>query len=645
MLTFAIACLLVHQQPKVSVSTGGAPVEAILRDLSQQSGIRLHASDSVRGEILIVEAKDIPLKEMMQSIADADGAEWSPDGTGYSLGRSGKIRNAQENAEMAERTASIAKSLEEHLKSELAPISPTKPQFDAGSRLAWRALQAVGPAGLARVKSGIRIVYSTDPNPAQQRWAGNFQPLYQTYISELKLSPREVGPDIANGADALPRVRDASRALITITSTLFQGYVAHVYVFDAKGSLIVDGMANLQTAELDAIERQANPKVPGLSGQPLVLSDSATEFLALAKSAMSQRPVTLSPNMISRILDPGKYDPLGLFVGDALATVSKSHSRALVASVPDFCFITGLFLGSKTVTEEAFRRWLELTCIIDESRAGWMIVRPRYPVDTRELRVDREKMGAFYRTAWKNGGVRLGELGAYIASQPRRYVETISLYYAFFCMPEIAHMFDPDSLGTVRTYGMLTEKQRALLEAGKELPVNALSPEARAELADWIYNGSAYSFASHEFSGEYVDPTDAFPNGVSMPAFLVQRGSMKDAVIPLYNGTKASDIDGSPLDADSLGFELGRQDLGEQGTKGTMSSFLLGKKLALTLELSSPRLVLRGQMQETRFDRNARPLALEELPVTFQEVVKKNRSEYFEHNRSNEPARNGPPPP
>lgn len=646
MMAFAIACLMVQQNAKVSLSTGGAPVEVILRDLSKQSGIPLHAADTVRGEILLIDAKDVSLDDLMKQIAAADGAEWSRDGDGYTLSRPARIRNAEQASEIAERTAVLTKSLSEHLKTELAPASSLGPRFNPELRLAWRAMQAVGPATLARVKSGTREVFSTEPNAMQRRWPGSLQPLVQAFISESKQLP----PEPANFPEQIrrPRIADGttvSRGLVALSASIFQGYVVHVYLYDANGGLITDATTSMQMPEFDELERQMSSKTPPASGEPLTLSEPALEFLSIAKDSMAQKPVAISPAMMGRILDPGKYDPLGLFVGDALSAVARKHSRSLVASVPDFCFLTGLFLGHGTVTEDAIRHWIGQTSVIDESHEGWMVIHPRFPIETRELRVDREKMGAFYRKAWKNGGVRLSELGTYVASQPRRYIETISVFYAFFCMPEIARMFDPEALGALRTYGLLTENQRAALARGQPVPVNLLSAEARAELTDWIYNGPGSGFGSRVFESTYVDPTDAFPNGLAMPASLTQTGSSADVVIPFYNGGNLTDLNGSILDAMTLGAELGRQDMGEAVLKGAMSSFLPGKRTSLDLQFESPRLNLSGHMQETWFDRTAKTLPLSELPESFREVAAKMRALYVQE-RANQPKQNnGTPPP
>jgi len=647
MIAFAIACLLTQHSPKVSVSTGGAPVEVILRDISQQSGVSLHAGQTVRGEILLVQAKDVSVDDLMKQIAKADGAEWTRDGDGYTLSRPARIRNAEEATEIAERTAVLAKTLDEHVKTALAPAEGLGTHLDPDVRLAWRAMQALGPATLARLKSGTREVFAPQPNPVQKRWSGSLQPMVQTYLEETKLLTQALTKEAKTKAlPPQPEGAKVTRALVALSSSIFQGYVVHVFLFDAKGGLITDATANMQMPEFDEIERQMTSKAPKASGEPLVLSDAANEFVSIAKAALAQKPVAFSPAMMGRILDPGKYDPLALFVGDALGAVARKNSRSLVASVPDFCFLTGLFLANGALTEDTVRHWIGQTSVVDESSDGWMVIHPRFPIETRELRVDREKMGAFYRKAWKNGGVRLGELGAYIASQPRRYTETISLFYAFFCMPEIAHMFEPEGLGALRTYGLLTEDQRAALEKGESIPVNLLSPEARAELADWIYNGSGSGFGGRTYEWMYVDPTDAFPNGLALPAELSQTGSTVDAVIPLYNGSNLTDINGADFDATSLGYALGRQDSGEGTSNGSMSSFLMGKRMSLNLQFASPKLTLNGNMKETRFDRKAKALTLNELPQSFRDTVVKMRAEYIQQ-RANDPARQGtgtPPP-
>lgn len=488
MFAIALACAFLSASPAVTYQTGGAKVEAILRELSAQSGVSLHAGDRVRGEILILDVKERPLEEVMRAIADADGAEWKPDGSGYELTRSTRLLDAQVANEAAARTAAMQRDLANQLKTSLAPLTE-KSQANLFERIAWRAAEALGPAALARVKSGTRVVYATDPHPSQRRWPGNFRQILQAYDAER---PRSVNAD-----KLIPNLSsEVSRALVAVSNSIFQGLTVSVYLYDAKGGLIDNPLVSMQPSDLADIEEALTKKSPAATGEPVQLSENANQFMAITRNAMAGNPAEMTPELVGLVLDPAKYDPLSFFVADAMSVVARRNSRSLVASVPDMMFLTGLFLGARGVTEDSIRRWVSNSCEIDETKPGWMIVRPRYPVDVRDLRVDREKMGAFYRTAWKNGGVRLSDLGAYIAAQPRRYVETLSPFYGLFCLPEITSMISPDSIGALRVYGTLTDEQRAALEAGKTLSLEVLRRECQAEVADWIFTAPIYKFGA-----------------------------------------------------------------------------------------------------------------------------------------------------
>lgn len=601
MVAFTAFFLLSQASTKVSLLTDGMRLEAIVKDLSAQSGVPLSVSARLKNEIVIVKAQDVPVRDLMDRIAQADGAEWKPSGGGFNLDRSRELEKAQIAEEAVCRTEALRKRFDETVASHVDP----KGAEDPSSYLAWMVAQKLGPEVLANFPRGVRVVWTENPNLLQHRLGFSPRPLIEAYIKHCKMLRQEALADQA---------QNAVRMEVSGVATILNGCDLRVKLRDAQGSVVSIGSLEIPPYGPDSIEPPSSGTPNGPNDKPLELSETAEMLRKVASEQMGGH-ISARPSGFDAVaFHPEKVDPLALFPADVAGVLAKRGDRALVAVIPDFAMLTGIFFGTGKLYERDARQWLDRICVIDESRPGWMVLHPRLPIDARTLRADRVAMGKFYRTARENSGASLAELAAYVATQPRRYAETISFFYGFFCQPELVRMCEPDGLGALRVYGALTPEQRAPLEQGGTLPTILMPPAARAELADWVYNGQWFSGGNSLVNAP--DPTDAFPNGLTSGKLTVLI-SPSPEVVPLYNGHE--DLDGDPLSASSLGNELANYKLGTNRIKEPISGFWLGQGIGLQFQFSSANYELNATLSEHRINRKGAPLSFSDLPKEFRE--------------------------
>lgn len=607
MVAFTLFCLLTQASPNVTITTDGATLGEIVKDLSAQSGLPLGVSAKLKREIVIVQAKKVPLRELMDRIAEADGAEWKPSGAGFELGRSRELEKAQAAEEAACRTEAMKKDFDKTVASHLDAQSAQDPS----SYLAWSVLQKLGLEAVANIPRGVRVVWTENPNSLQHRLGFSPSPMIQTYIEQCKRANQGASADRAQGA---------VRMEVSAIATIMNGCDLRVKVRDAQGAVVISGTLELPPNGPDSIEPPAVGTPSGPNDKPLELSETAQMLRQLAHDQMDGHITARPPEFDNVVFHPEKIDPLALFPADVSGAIARRGNRSLVAVIPDFAMLTGIFFGTGKLYETDARRWLNRICVLDESRPGWMVLRPRLQIDARALRTDRVTMGKFYRDA-RVHGANLADLAAYVAAQPRRYSETISFFYGFFCQPEIVRMCEPDGLGALRVYGALTPEQRAPLEHGQAVPIVFMPAAAKAEMADWVYNGQL--FGGGDTNPNAPDPTDAFPNGLTPACKLKVLASPTAEVVPLYNGHE--DLDGSPLSASSLGYELANYTLGTNRIKEPISGFWMGQGIGLQFQFDSPQYQLNASLNEHRINRKGNPLTFNDLPKEFRNEVEQTQ--------------------
>lgn len=594
MLAIAAFCLLL-QSPRVTVSTAGMRVEALLREVSAQTGTTLRANSRVRGEIVTAYIDRVPLKEFMTNLSEADGADWTNIDGGYELTRSRTLERRQEKEEAARREALLRPVIDSEIARLLAPsgarsIAPL-------NRLLWKLIGQIGTATIARMPAATRVVWTDDPNRMQLALPQGSKAARQIFDKEM-LATRANSSSLAPG--------DVAKVVIDGSFTTILGYEFHLYLLSPAGRILVESEARFEIPK-----GRPSVSVSSITDESLLDSTSLMrEAQKLTGISTATHPLSRTPDLSEAIFHPERIDPLALFPSGVAHGLATHLKRSFIGVIPDAAIIDGLSSYHSALRTSDALQWFARYCDIDASQSGWLVAKPIYPVDTRNLRVDRVKMGAFYRQVAVKG-VNLMELADYIASQPRRYPETISAPYGMFCAPETTNMCGSD-LGPLRIYGALSAPERSALIRGTPLPFAQLSNLARREAEDWFFNGLVYSEGDGQEPGD-IDPTFAFPNGVTMPCSLVAKSEVQMEVLPIYRNPQSLPM--QPCLASELASEVLYSEFKDQ-----IHGYYLGSASILNVRLVSPRFHAAGRLQENHLSQN-KLLRYGDLPAAFRKAV------------------------
>ena len=128
-----IAAALATWQATVSFSAPAAPAAKLLPKLSQAVGVKMESDARLAREVLLIQAKNVPIKDLMERIAQATGGEWAKEGETYrlTLSSGNDAKDRQKEAIARGEAMECAASLD---VMRLRGIV-TEEHYEAGSRL------------------------------------------------------------------------------------------------------------------------------------------------------------------------------------------------------------------------------------------------------------------------------------------------------------------------------------------------------------------------------------------------------------------------------------------------------------------------------------------------------------------------------
>ena len=210
---------------KLSYECEPTTVAKVLASLSEKSKVLLRTSKGTESQVVQIRATDKPLREIMNRLAEATGAEWAQESDGYRLTRSSTLANKQKGEELQDRIKrmqdAIGQLVAEANKLEVFDrqaaqkyvdqaraamnsvmngvssgrinVGSTVRQFNsynAGSpsgRAIAKLLQLMSIADLAALAPGTRTVYATSPTQMQRPLPAGTEKIISKFIEEQKV--------------------------------------------------------------------------------------------------------------------------------------------------------------------------------------------------------------------------------------------------------------------------------------------------------------------------------------------------------------------------------------------------------------------------------------------------------------------------
>ena len=659
-----LASLIVMQEvrldQKVDLRLPATRIEAILPKLTQTSGIRFAAMQSVREEVLVCCVEDVPLRDLIAKIAKAATATWTieRDGT-YTLGRPREFEERQRKQWADKREAELKELARAFRRRALPEEKPwtegdafnlltamsdlnkeAKPDnrryFEESTKLHERL---IGGRAIARILADIdlrpiansfpneRVVFSTHPTKAQF-------PLGKGAAGALREFEGEQVA-MADAAKRFPRVPlsldQVSGGLVYYTEPLARSPVAvgltvtgrgagwQVKLIDEKGQTLFWSHSALGQAQVPPppqptwLGKLASDKIP--------MSEQTTSVEAALIQQRRPKSWKLSPTVKAVLLDPLTYDPLSFKVSDGLHALADRRNEDLVLCVPDrlvYCPDTfGQLATQLNMTTTS--GWLEASSSDFETRLTRL---PRRPMKEYLEPIGRNALESIPGIlALTRHGVGRVDSGWDARSRlARMYMIGLGAPTSGGLAPLVA----------AAIYDGLTETQRAWLAAGNAIPFGELRAAQRDVASRLLLTQTNHSLTrqiavdgrvAYQLNQWACEPTTLWPMGIPNDAALTMK---VNSMLGLLNQDEppymVNQLDIVAMNVIALE-KTGEPIVGLGAKERFLPAVMNGFQFQIT---HGEFFFQAGGIGETSIDRSGAPKCWDELPQPHADAMKKS---------------------
>ncbi len=522
----------------ISYRTVAIPVSQALSDLSKVSGTKLMADGDLGEERIILRLDAVPVRLVMDKIADVCSAEWKPVDGGFELFRSpatvGKLQKADLDRRVSHLTGSIQRLVSEaktegrmtkdeadkmaqyFIKSNDLLNTGTRPPHDreaaagirrhmAETRLLAQILAGMDPAELASLTPGFRYVYTTKPNAVQRQLPPLDEATLRAYVDDQNLVSDAVNDQILKVKGQVSRdVTENYPQIDDLNLKVYVVFQAWPGVYTCQVDLYVNSRTN-NVGRAD--ELLANPLQPKdyLSQQADGRSKSnfsglevspQLKPLLLRSESVSPAAVLppLDPALRSALLKPTEHDPL-LFTSDCVLKVADAEG-VNVALVPcDACESMVMYAAGKgKFTRELLET--EMTQYGGEdcsAQDGWFTGKPASPLRADSQRCPRDAMERYLQAIDEQGFASIEDQVGLVLACAYGTSDGLPLLSRGEIWGSQGDFGNSSSETALRLYGSLTEEQKTAAKAGLSLTYAQLTPDQQGRLA-WFVYGTPFTY-------------------------------------------------------------------------------------------------------------------------------------------------------
>jgi hypothetical protein len=538
---FLFALLAIHQQQlpdlnqKVTLDMRAVQGVTLMRELSRKTGISFEAHNAAATDRYLVTVRDVPLKQLMDKLAEAETGVWQHFGDNeFQLVRDRKNIEKEQRDERENTIKRIAKAFEKYRKDlgTMAEFGPDKADAVASTfddlrtsanggfdfrgfqnrvyavasqlpigRFLEKVILGFTPEQLADLPERTRTVYAVNPTamqhplPAdatdaitelakeQQYWEEALAKHLPTLAGHLGISGMNTRGRGAQICDAMLDFHKRDEGSdIEIELTLLGGG-GHVLCFSA-----------MEIQPPPDPPRPPDKPTPSPNAEPPIpLSPADIEMAMLFKKTDGQGSnirSAVSGSIRRVIATPTKFDPLNTFATDIIEGFAASHNQNIVAVLDDR--IPQFLAGG--VTEKGFDpRRIERVTLAGAERLvdgpGFFVMREQRPDRSDKINCNRVSLEDMIA-----GSIAAGRLTVKLAADfaaPLEQFDKNTIPYAY-----LAGLFgqdganalnknDPDLL---RFYGMLDGVQRN----GNRVFLGGITSEAGELLNRLVYDDNNY---------------------------------------------------------------------------------------------------------------------------------------------------------
>lgn len=703
MTPLAIALLLgqgpaVDLQAPISFEHRAAPVGRVLASLSEKSKLKLEALPAVAGDVVLISVKGVPLQDLMQKIATVTSAEWRQDGEIYRLVPAAGIRNRETQDEFTAKVTAIRASIAERLKPPTASTTPDKPGeedaeaaaamanfdfSDIGDRPLLKIVQNVDLRALAALRSGDRVVFSTQPTRMQRALPANAGPMITSMVAkhnETVKAMKDQGPDqldnLPDGTEMPQFVKDmmnqrtkpvgeVSKALLVASRSGFMGGFGslnlELILYDREGKVayktntMLSEYSGRMTELIEAAQGKTKPAATKTT--PIELSADTKLVRDVFSKAMGMNgTLKLKPEAKAILYHPEQYDPLSFLPTDSLLAVAKKQGRPIVANLPDemgeanaFAMATGTNTTVEDV-EEDIKSAEEIRALADPT---FLLIKPSHPAKARAERLDRTALAALMQAVDTKGIPSLDDVAAFAARAENPMEGGVAQAYVMGLAPG-AFSFSMSGFtnwDALRFYGLLTVDGRQTLASGGRLPFSNLTAAQSAQLQRMAF-GTASNLQVEGVKSEdgfmsmmkmfgagsdkdfRTEPTEVMANGLPGDGFVSANVVNDFFVSPVFEGEEPTQGPLSVLGVDEIAMLKMFKDM--EGMSQAMGERMpnidrvkLGERSVWNFQFHvAPRTSMKAALNDNRMGKGGRTYAMNDLPADHQKRIALKIEEY-----------------
>ena len=538
-------------------------------------------------------------------------------------------------------------------------------------RAAARLLAQLDLTTISNMEEGERIVFSTRPNAMQLPLGPDAGDVLNTLVAEQgvwaeayqRKTEGETKTDVEKATRAAmhnvmgvfngPIEGKPVKALLCVQlQSLLGAYQLRLKLYDAQGKEVFQGGQTMAVASspLNRIDDLLKAQPP--SDDPEIeFSDDSKALLVFFRGMLQSvmgggsAAKDLTPEVLAKLRNPDKYDPLGFIQSEALIAVAGASKANLVADVPDSLMgmAAGMMPGQKLTVDRFLKALGAGDSVALETKDGWMVLKPTRPVLERMKHVDRAALTRLIAVAQAKRMVPLDDLAAYAVANGPLMGNDVSRLYSLLFVPGAAlgmtGMGGMSNWDMLRFYGSLTADQRQALGGGNQIAMRTLLPGQVDLVKRMTYYPSGLMGSTLKvqqpgsqpatpalppgFGGADIEPTEVLPNGLP-PNGFVEVKVKTDSVVQDAGATQPRIQLIGTYGPQELGvFRVMKND----PTMGAMlssflpqlQSFRLGNRTTYDFNFQyTPEVSMGQQLQDSQIDPDGPILSFADLPEDFQ---------------------------
>lgn len=541
----------------VSISLRATTLDKAIEQIASNSKVPMDINPMLAKEVVLVNVKEMPLKMLMDNLAEVVSGEWVTSGGQLRLTVNAAKRRQEERTELE----AIAKAIKADIDAMVKPpAANTDPDMQAmmsaqyNHRAVAQILSSVDPYKLAAIQKGTRLVFSTNPTAMQLPMPANSGRALTDYIKAHNDAVKDRGsetipdmPDFPEFARAMMERQSKPIGAVSKTNLILskQSFTemmsAKIVMYGAKGETLHTSDVMLGTSRF-MMDMEDGKVDTGMDKPEKPTTNTPVEYSADAKEFAGAFPtfsmeggmsydIKMSPELKRKVFAPEMYDPLSFGITDEIYAVGKAANKGVIALLPDEgqSFIMSMMgRGQQRTVEQVQQQIKSGEWLTQVTTPEAILLKPAKPALARTLRVDRVDLSRLMRAADSKGVPSLADVVAYAKGNPEPAESGAIGIYLTHLVPGVmsSGMQGETSWEAYRMFGGLNPLALTNLKNGQSLSLRTLpqppmqdilfGQDARltvgAKKDDDPFDIMRYMGSSDE---DYrSEPTEAMPNGI-----------------------------------------------------------------------------------------------------------------------------------